>query len=101
MAVQTTKEEYSRLNVRLTAKSKERISRAAYILGQDLTEFTETTLSEKAREVIEKYERFELTEAEKKDLFALLDAPVPKPTKKSLAAVKKYKEMIADGQLIV
>jgi uncharacterized protein (DUF1778 family) len=100
MTVQT-KEKNSRLNVRLTAKSKERISRAAYILGQDLTEFTETTLNEKAREVIEKYERFELTEAEKKDLFALLDAPVPQPTKKSIAAAKKYKEMIDNGQLIV
>lgn len=100
MSVQTLKKQYGRLNVRLTAKSKERISKAAYILGQDLTEFTETTLDERAREVIAKYESFELTQAEKSDLFALLDAPAAKPTKRSLLAEKKYKEMIDSGKLV-
>ena len=89
------------MNVRLAKKSKERISKAAYILGQDLTEFTETTLDQRAREVIEKYERFELSEAEKKDLFALLDGPATETTKASLEAAKKYKAMIKNGQLIV
>ena len=101
MEVRTKKEAYGRLNVRLKIRSKESISKAAYILGQDLTEFAETTLTEKARDVIEKYERFALTEAEKRDLFAILDGPVAKPTAKSKRVVKRYKTMIEEGQLTV
>ena len=56
------KKEIGRINVRLDASIKKRISKAAYILGQDITEFTVSTLNEKAREVIEKFDRFELSE---------------------------------------
>ena len=95
------KKEIGRINVRVDASIKKRISKAAYILGQDITEFTVSTLSERAREVIEKFDRFELSENEKNDLFALLDGPVAKPTKKSLKAVKRYNEMIEKGHLTV
>jgi len=95
------KTSYERINVRVNAAIKARISKAAHVLGQDLTEFTVSTLDERAIEVLEKYERFELTESEKSDLFALLDGPVPELTERSLKAVKKYKQMIKKGQLTV
>jgi uncharacterized protein (DUF1778 family) len=103
MSVQLIKEKktFGRINVRVDADIKDRISKAAHVLGQDLTEFTVSTLNERAREVIEKYERFEMTEVEKNDLFALLDGLVSKPTKRSLKAVKKYDEMIKKGLLRV
>ncbi len=101
MTVQTSKETYSRLNIRLKTRSKEWISKAAYILGQDLTEFSETILTEKAREVIENYEQFELTEAEKKAFFEIIDGPIPESTEYSLKEAKKFKRMVKKGQLRV
>jgi uncharacterized protein (DUF1778 family) len=103
MAVITKKEEAgrSRLNIRISSDVKSRISRAAHILGQDLTEFTVSTLNEKAREVLERNERFELSEAEKAAFFEILDTPIPDPTENSLRAAKKYRRMIKKNSLRV
>ncbi len=101
MAMQLVKEkkDVARINVRVDQSIKDLISKAAYISGQDLTEFTVSTLNEKAREVIEKYERFGLTEAEKKAFFEILDGPIPESTEYSLKEAMKFKQMVKKEQL--
>ncbi len=95
------KKTVARLNVRVDPVIKERISKAAHILGQDLTEFTISTLDDKAREVLEKREKFDLSEAEKAAFFEILDGNVPPSTDYALKAAKKYRQMIKKGELRV
>lgn len=84
----------SRLNVRLSPEIKARITRAAHILGQDLTEFAARTLDAKAIEVIERNEIFELTEREREFFFDYLDGKIPakEHSAKALRAAKEYKK---------
>lgn len=95
------KPDIGRMNFRVDLTIKNRIAKAAHIVGQDLTEFAVSTLNEKAQDIIERYDRFELSESEKSDLFALLDSAVSKPTRRSVEAVKRYNKLIDDGRLEV
>ena len=82
----------SRLNVRLTPEIKLRIDQAAAILGQDLTEFATSTLSQRANDVIEKNEEFVLTQAERKFFMDYLAGDYdPKPSQKTIEATERYK----------
>jgi uncharacterized protein (DUF1778 family) len=103
MAVQSTKSKkaVARINIRVEPLVKERVSRAAGLLGQDLTEFTVSTLNERAIEVIDDCERFELTQAEKDAFFEILDRPAAKPTRTALDAARRYKQLIKDRKLHV
>lgn len=92
---------YSRLNVRLSSEIKLRIQKAAHILGQDLTEFTEDTLNSRALEVIKANSALVLEEKEYQFFLDLLAGEPAKPTKKSLEARKRYHEMISRGDLII
>lgn len=87
----------SRLNVRLDPDLKARIRRAATILGQDLTEFAVSTLNERAMEVLEEHETLILSEAERRAFLEILSGDVPAPTKKALAAAKRYKSGTKKG----
>ncbi len=82
----------SRLNVRLSPEIKERITRAAHILGQDLTEFTADTMNQRAVEVLDENEMFQLTETERRFFLNFLEGEPPKPTKRALASASKYKQ---------
>ncbi|QQS31942.1 MAG: DUF1778 domain-containing protein [Acidobacteriota bacterium] len=101
MAVRSIKPKrvFDRINVRVEPLVKERVSRAASLLGQDLTEFTVSTLNEKAIAVIDESERFELTQAEKDAFFEILDRPAAKPTKTALDAARRYKRLKKDHKL--
>jgi len=81
----------SRLNVRLASDLKARIRRAANVLGQDLTEFAVSTLDERAKEVLEAHDSMILSENERRAFLDILAGDPPAPTKKALAAAKKYK----------
>lgn len=80
MIVEAKKPAESRLNVRLSSNVKMRIARAAHILDQDLTEFAVSTLNDRAVEVLEKHEAFELSESQRQAFFDILDGVSPKPT---------------------
>lgn len=92
---------YSRLNVRLSPDIKLRVQKAAHILGQDLTAFTEDTLNSRALEVIEANSKIVLEEKEYQFFLDLLAEKPAEPTKKSLEARKRYREMISRGDLII
>ena len=89
----------SRLNVRLSPEVKSRITRAANILGQDLTEFASSTLNEKAVEVLERYETLTLSEKEYRAFLDILSGDVPEPTEESLEGAKKYKRGVRKGAI--
>ena len=90
--------EQSRLNFRLTPEIKSRVVRAATIVGQDLTEFAVSTLSQKADEVLEKHDNLLLgTDDYQFFLDALSVTKARKPSRKSLQAAAKYRQGIRKG----
>jgi len=86
-----TKRSESRLNVRLSTPLKERVVRAAAILGQDLTEFAVSTLNDRDIEVIERHENFELTQTERQFFFDYMDGKIKaKPSARARRVAKDY-----------
>ena len=93
-----SKAEQSRLNFRLTPEIKSRVVRAATIVGQDLTEFAVSTLSQKADEVLEKHDNLLLGTADYQFfLDALSVTKARKPSRKSLQAATKYRQGVRKG----
>lgn len=90
--------EQSRLNVRLAPEIKLRVVRAATIVGQDLTEFAVSALSQKADEVLEKHDNLLLASEDYQFFLDALSATkVRKPSKKSQKAADKYRQGIRKG----
>ncbi|MGD9560717.1 MAG: DUF1778 domain-containing protein [Pyrinomonadaceae bacterium] len=89
-----TSREYSRLNVRISPQIKERIQRAAHILGQDLTEFASNTLNQHAREIIENHDQILLSEKDYGFFLDALNRPARAPSKRSMKALEGYKRML-------
>ena len=83
----------SRLNVRLSPEIKARISRAAHILGQDLTEFTSSTLSRYADEIIDNHEQILLSESDSNFFISELEKPATKPSEYSKKAMEDYRRV--------
>lgn len=86
-----------RLNIRLSSDIKDKVTRAAAILGQDLTEFTVSTLGKRASEVIDSHEQIVLSEKEYKFFLNYMDKPAQKPSKYSMNALADYKRQIQNG----
>lgn len=82
----------SRLNFRLAPEIKARVAKAATIVGQDLTEFAVSTLSQKADEVLEKHDNVLLgSEDYQFFLDALSAEEKDKPSEKSKKSADKYR----------
>ena len=93
IVVEKSKSNQNRLNVRLGPDLKARVTRAAYILGQDLTEFATATLNERATEVIERHEAFVLTESQRQFFFDYLAGKIDRePSERSKRVAKEYKK---------
>ena len=89
----------SRLNVRLSPEIKARITQAANILGQDLTEFASTTLNERADDVIAKNEAFILSAKDRQAFFDILSGDLDwEPSEKSRKLAIEYKKGTKNGQ---
>lgn len=90
--------EQSRLNFRLAPEIKARVARAATIVGQDLTEFAVSTLSQKADEVLEKHDNVLLGSKDYQFfLDALSAAETDEPSKKSQKAADDYRRGTRKG----
>ena len=68
-----TKDE--RLAVRVTARQKQTIERAAAVLGRNVTEFSIQALTERAEEVLTDRHAFGITQEAWDEFIARLDAP--------------------------
>lgn len=89
----------SRLNIRLSPDIKARISRAAHILGQDLTEFTASTLGRYADEIIDNHEQILLSERDYKFFIAELEKPATAPSEYSKKAMDDYRRVFKGNQI--
>ena len=69
----TTKDE--RLAVRVTARQKQTIERAAAVLGRNVTEFSIQALTERAEEVLTDRHSFGVSQKAWDEFTACLDAP--------------------------
>ncbi len=65
-----------RLAVRVTARQKRDIERAAALLGRNVTEFSVQTLTERAEEILGDQHVFDVSADVWNDFQAQLDAPV-------------------------
>lgn len=89
-AKKTRTEDKHRMHFRLDPKIKARVAQAAAITGQGLTDFAVSTLSEKADQILERHDSIVLTSD---DYGFFLDALADKrkPSKRSLAAARRYR----------
>lgn len=89
-------EQYVRLSCRVNARIKQRAEAAASLLGQSITNFTETALAEKAEAVLAQQERIVLSERDFALFVHTLENP-PAPTPKLRAAAEEYKRLRAEN----
>jgi uncharacterized protein (DUF1778 family) len=89
----TVNKQSERVSFRLSAELKQEIERAAAYLGQSLTEFSLSTLLQRARAVNEQHRVTQLTDRDRDAFLAMLDDTSSKPNKSLTAAAKKYKKL--------
>lgn len=72
------KSKKDRISLRISRKDKERIDRAAEIMGQDRTSFMSSAALEKAMDIMEKESRISLSERDFKKMMETIENP-PEP----------------------
>jgi uncharacterized protein (DUF1778 family) len=90
-AKKAQKSETDRMHFRLDPKIKARVARAAAITGQGLTDFAVSTLSEKAEQILAQHNTILLT-SDEYSFFLNALAEDRKPSKRSRAAAKRYRQ---------
>lgn len=83
----------ARLEARVTEEQKQLMERAAFLRGQNLTEFMVSVLAEAATQTIKDRELLELTERDRATFAEALLNP-PAPSKQAQADAQWYKEMM-------
>lgn len=83
----------ARLEVRVTEEYKKNIETAAYLRGQNMTEYVLDVLAEASHKTIREHQILELT---KKDINSFVDALLnpPAPTKQATSDAAWYREII-------
>jgi len=81
----------ARLNFRLDNSIKQRVTRAAEISGQTVTDFACAAITREADQVLARYDVIKLAEQDRDFFLSVLDED-RKPSKKSLAAARRYRE---------
>ena len=90
----TPNEAYARLSCRVSSRIKNRAEEAAAILGQSMTDFTESALADKAQAVLEEHERIVLSERDFARFVASIETP-KEPSQKLRDAWAEYEELKA------
>ena len=78
------------MHFRLEPRLKERVARASAILGRGLTDFAVLALSEKTDEILERHDSIVLSD-EQHSFFLKSLSEDQKPSRRSLAAAKRYR----------
>ncbi len=86
--------DYARLSCRVEAGIKRQAEQAASLLGQSITDFTETALAEKAQSVLERHERIVLSRRDFARFAELVENPPP-PTPALRKAMAEYQRQNA------
>jgi uncharacterized protein (DUF1778 family) len=83
----------ARLEARVTEEQKQLMERAAFLRGQNLTEFMVSVLAEAATQTIKDRQLLELTERDRTTFAEALLNP-PAPSKQAQVDGQWYKEMM-------
>ncbi|NJM70652.1 MAG: DUF1778 domain-containing protein [Scytonema sp. RU_4_4] len=83
----------ARLEARVTEEQKQLMERAAYLRGQNLTEFMVAVLAETAIQIIKDHEFLELTERDRVTFAEALLNP-PAPSEQAYADAQWYKQIM-------
>ncbi len=86
----------ARFDLRLPERTKERIERAAEILGSTATEFVRTAADDAAQKILADYERTVLSDKDRKAFFAALRKPA-KPSQTLVAAARRHKKLVTSS----
>lgn len=84
-------EKNTRLNIRVNKDLKHTIEQAAARLGQSISEFALSTLSDRARDVLNEDARTQLSERDREVFLKLLDEPLP-PNEALRDAAEAYRQ---------
>ena len=87
----------ARLEVRVTEEYKKNIETAAYLRGQNMTEYVLDVLAEAANKTIRQHQILELT---KKDIDSFVEALLKPsvPTEQAISDTQWYKQTINNNQ---
>lgn len=85
---------YARLSCRVSARIKRQAEEAALLLGQSITDFTESALAEKSQAVLERHERITLSERDFARFMEALDRP-ESPTPQLQDAMAEFRRLQA------
>ena len=83
-----------RLNCRVSVVIKQRAEEAAEMLGQSMTDFTETALAEKAQQVFSRFGSITLSQRDFEQFVKVINNP-PAPTAALRKAAAEYKKLRA------
>src|ERR1041384_48980 len=86
----------ARLNCRVDPRIKQRAEEAAQLLGQSITDFTESALDEKAQAVFERFDRITLSARDFEAFVQAIEAPAQPPTPQLSATADEYKRLRRD-----
>lgn len=89
----TTPSGYARLNCRVSARIKRQAEEAAALLGQSITDFTESALADKAQAVLERHERILLSERDFARFVAAIENPA-EPTEGLKALMAEHRQRV-------
>jgi uncharacterized protein (DUF1778 family) len=95
MAVENSKARVrnkDRMNFRISPEIKARVVRAAAITGQELTDFAVSTLNDKASAVLDRHDTIALDRSDYDFFLKVLDDRGRKPSKRSQAAARRYRQ---------
>ena len=93
-SAKTTKQ--ARLGLRLSEEHKERIERAAAMVGQTVNSYATAELLRRAEEILEKEEFRRLSNRDRDIFLALLEAD-PEPTEAAKEAAARFNQGRHDG----
>ena len=79
----------TRLSCRVSARIKQQVEEAAALLGQSITDFTESALAEKAQAVLDHHERIVLSDRDFARFVELVESP-KSPTAALRSAMSEY-----------
>src|SRR2546428_11286661 len=85
-----------RMHFRLAPEIKDRVTRAAAITGQGLTDFAVSALSERANKILERHDNLTLDAEDYSFFLKSLDRS-RKPSKSSRAAAARYRQGRREG----
>lgn len=84
----------ARINFRLSDDLKKTIEDAAAELGQTISDFCISTLTQAARQVLRDHEITRLSERDRRRFVAMLDDVSSKPNKALTRAARQYRQQV-------